>query len=118
MLRENEVDLDGAPTTAKRLQGRVAVVTGSSRGIGRAIARALASEGASIAVHYCRGEEQAASLAAEVEHLGSKARLVQGGLGRPEECHRGLTLGARGPGPVEIPVNNAGVERGRPLRKT
>src|SRR2546430_15953367 len=99
MLRENEVDLDGAPTTAKRLQGRVAVVTGSSRGIGRAIARALASEGASIAVHYCRGEEQAASLAAEVEHLGSKARLAHGGPGGPEGCHQGLTIAGRDPGP-------------------
>src|SRR5437588_2243402 len=117
MLRENDVDLAGTARTAKRLQGRVAVVTGSSRGIGRAIARALASEGASIAVHYCRGEEQAASLAAEVEHLGSKARLVQGDLGRPEDCHRVVTMAARDLGPVEILVNNAGVNRDRTLRK-
>ena len=99
MLREKDVELDGAPEIAKRLQGRVAVVTGSSRGIGRAIARVLASEGASIAVHYCRGEDQAASLATEIENLGSKARLVQGDLGRPEDCHKVLTLAARDSAP-------------------
>jgi len=113
MLREKYVELEGAPSTAKRLRGRVAVVTGSSRGIGRAIARVLASEGASVAVHYCRGEEQAASLAAEIEHLGAKARLVQGDLARPEDCHKVLAE----LGPVEILVNNAGVNRDRTLRK-
>ena len=50
-----------------RLKDKVAVVTGSSRGIGKAIARAIAAEGASMAVHYCRGREQADQLAAEFE---------------------------------------------------
>ena len=109
MHRENELDLSGAPGSVKRLQGRVAIVTGSSRGIGRAIARVLATEGAAVAVHYCRGEQQAASLAAEIEHLGAKARLVQGDLARPEDCHRVLTMAARDLGPVEILVNNAGL---------
>src|SRR5262249_15011295 len=117
MLREMDVELEGAPSTAKRLRGRVAVVTGSSRGIGRGIARVLASAGASGAGHYCRREEQAASLAEEIEHLGSKAQLVQGDLGRPEDCHKVLTVAARELGPVEILVNNAGVNRDRTLRK-
>src|SRR5438105_15611332 len=104
MLREKYVELEGAPSTAKRLRGRVAIVTGSSRGIGRAIARVLAAEGAAVAVHYCRGEQQAASLAAEIEHLGAKARLVQRDLGNPEDCHRVLTMAARDLGPVETAV--------------
>src|SRR5216110_420519 len=49
-------------TTQKRLAGKVAVVTGSSRGIGKAIARALGAEGAIVGVHYCRGREQADEL--------------------------------------------------------
>src|SRR5207302_9752656 len=113
MHRENELDLSGAPGTAKRLQGRVAIVTGSSRGIGRAIARVLAVEGAAVAVHYCRGEEQAASLAKEIEVLGGKARLVQGDLSRPEDCHKVLQAAAREPCQVEILVKNGGINPAR-----
>jgi acetoacetyl-CoA reductase len=100
-----------------RLAGKVAVVTGSSRGIGRAIARALALEGAALAVHYLRGEEQAASLAREVEERGGHARIIQGDLSRPEECYKVLANAARDLGAVDILVNNAGVNRDRTLRK-
>jgi NAD(P)-dependent dehydrogenase (short-subunit alcohol dehydrogenase family) len=105
------------PGEQKRLEGKVAVVTGSSRGIGRAIARALAAEGASIAVHYRRGEDQAASLAREAESYGVKARLVQGDLSRPEDCYRVVAVAARELGAVDILVNNAGINRDRTLRK-
>jgi NAD(P)-dependent dehydrogenase (short-subunit alcohol dehydrogenase family) len=101
----------------KRLEGKVAVVTGSSRGIGRAIARALAAEGAAIAVHYRRGEDQAASLAREAEACGVKARLVQGDLSKPEDCYRVVAVAARELGAVDILVNNAGINRDRTLRK-
>lgn len=104
-------------STNKRLQGKVAVVTGSSRGIGRAIARALAAEGATIAVHYCRGREQADELAAEVERGGSRVGVFQADVARPEECHRLLQLAARQLGPVDILVNNAGINRDKSLRK-
>jgi NAD(P)-dependent dehydrogenase (short-subunit alcohol dehydrogenase family) len=119
MRRDREVPETASegPDQSKRLAGKVALVTGSSRGIGRAIARALAAEGASLAVHYCRGEQQAASLAHEVESSGVKARLVQGDLGRPEDCHKVLAVAARELGAVDILVNNAGINRDRPLRK-
>jgi len=118
MSRRPETD-EASPQAGetRRLAGKVSVVTGSSRGIGRAIARALAFEGAALAVHYCRGEEQAASLAREVEERGGRARMIQGDLSRPEECHKVMAIAARDLGAVDILVNNAGINRDRTLRK-
>ena len=113
MLREADVELpDSAPQSEKRLLGKVAVVTGSSRGIGRAIARALAAEGAAVAVHYCRGEDQAASLTKEIESRRDGLDVT-----RPEDCHKVLQAAARDLGQVEILINNAGINRDRTVRK-
>ena len=109
--------VDALTQTQKRLSGKVAVVTGSSRGIGRAIAKALAAEGASMAVHYCRGREQADSLASEFERGGNRVGVFQADVSRAEECHRLLDQVARQLGPVEILVNNAGINRDRSVRK-
>ena len=105
------------PPPAKRLAGKVAVVTGSSRGIGRAIAKALAAEGATLAVHYCRGEQPAAELADELIKAGGKALAFQADLARPEDCHRLLQVAAQKLGPIDILVNNAGIKRDKSLRK-
>src|SRR5436309_3741562 len=86
----------------KRLAGKVAVVTGSSRGIGKAIARALAAEGATMAVHYCRGRGQAEEVAGEFERGGSKVALFQGDCSKPEDCHRLIEQVSTQLGPVEI----------------
>jgi acetoacetyl-CoA reductase len=104
-------------STQKRLAGKVAVVTGSSRGIGKAIARALAAEGATLAVHYCRGREQADELAAEFERNGNRVAVFQADVARPEDCHKLIEKAAKQLGPVDILVNNAGVNRDRSLRK-
>ena len=104
-------------TSQKRLAGKVAVVTGSSRGIGKAIARALAAEGASMAVHYCRGREAADELAREFEKLGNKVAVFQADIAKPEECHRLLDQAAKQLGPVDILINNAGINRDKSLRK-
>jgi len=101
----------------KRLAGKVAVVTGSSRGIGKAIAKALAAEGASLAVHYCRGREQADQLAAEFERAGGHAGVFHADVARPEDCHKLLEQAAKQLGPVDILVNNAGINRDRSIRK-
>jgi acetoacetyl-CoA reductase len=112
-------DLSGAADTSaqKRLAGKVALVTGSSRGIGKAIAKALAAEGATLAVHYCRGREQADSLAEEFERGGGRFGVFQADVSRPEECHKLLEQAAKQLGPVDILVNNAGINRDRSIRK-
>jgi len=108
--------VDGT-ATQRRLSGKVAVVTGSSRGIGKAIARALAAEGASMAVHYCKGREPADQLAAEFERGGSRVGVFFGDVARPEDCHRLLEQATKQLGPVDILVNNAGINRDRSIRK-
>src|SRR3989454_4508527 len=101
----------------RRLAGKVAVVTGSSRGIGKAIARALAAEGATMAVHYCKGREHADELAAEFERGGCRVGVFHADVSRPEDCHRLLEQAAKQLGPVDILVNNAGINRDRSIRK-
>ena len=101
----------------KRLAGKVAVVTGSSRGTGKVIARTLAQEGATLAVHYCRGREGADELAAEFERGGTRVGVYQADVARPEDCHKLLEQVARQLGRVDILVNNAGVNRDKSLRK-
>ena len=101
----------------KRLLGKVAVVTGSSRGIGKAIAKALAGEGATMAVHYFRGREGADELASEFERAGNKVGVFQADVSRPEDCHRLMEQVARQLGRVDILVNNAGINRDKSLRK-
>ena len=104
-------------TTQKRLTGKVAVVTGSSRGIGKAIARALGAEGAIIGVHYCRGRDQADELAAEFERNGCRVGVFHADVAKAEDCHKMLQQAAKQLGPVDILVNNAGINRDRSIRK-
>lgn len=76
-----------------RLQGKVALVTGGSRGIGRAIAGRLAREGCDLAINYYSSHDEAESIAAEVRSLGRKAALVPGNVADPssvEEVFRAI----------------------------
>jgi acetoacetyl-CoA reductase len=102
---------------ARRLAGKVALVTGSSRGIGKAIAKTLAAEGATLAIHYCRGRDLAVDLAAEFERNGTRVGLFQADVSQPADCHRLIDQTAKQLGQVDILVNNAGMNRDRTLRK-
>lgn len=106
--------MSGAP-----LAGRVALVTGGSRGIGRALALALAADGAVVAVNYRRDEEAAAGLVAEIEATGGRARAYAADVGVAEESRALVEAAVADFGFVDILVNNAGIaSRGRAVADT
>jgi 3-oxoacyl-[acyl-carrier protein] reductase len=93
------------------LSGKSALVTGGSRGIGRAIAHRLAVQGADVAFSY-RGNEAAANeAAAEIEGLGRKALAVQGDVSDPESAEAVVKAALEAFGKLDILVNNAGITR-------
>lgn len=90
------------------LTGRIALVTGSSRGIGAGIARVLAAYGADVAVNYVNGRDQAESVAAEIEAVGRRACVVQADVTDRSAVERMLNEAENALGPIDILVNNAG----------
>jgi 3-oxoacyl-[acyl-carrier protein] reductase len=97
------------------LAGKVAVVTGSSRGIGRAIAVALAHAGSDIVVNYRSRREEAEQTAARIRETGRRCRSVQADVSLSGEVERLVATAERELGPVEILVNNAGIARAQAL---
>jgi 3-oxoacyl-[acyl-carrier protein] reductase len=90
-----------------RLKGRVALVTGSSRGIGRAIALTFAREGADVVVNYLRSEEKARHVVSEIESLGRKAIAVNADVSKIDEVQKMVNECIKQFGKVDILVNNA-----------
>lgn len=94
----------------KRLEGRVAVVTGGSRGIGRAVATSLAEDGASVVVSG-RDAARVEAEAKELEALGIPVLAVAGDVGKREDVDRLVDLARERFGRIDILVNNAGITR-------
>lgn len=91
------------------LSGRVALVTGGGRGIGRAIALRLARDGADVAVNYRRDAEAAAEVVAQIEGMGRRARAYPGSVDQFDQCQTLVDAAVADFGFVDILVNNAGI---------
>jgi 3-oxoacyl-[acyl-carrier protein] reductase len=94
---------------SKKLAGKVAVVTGASKGIGASIAKALAEEGASVVVNYSSSKPDAERVVAEISARGGRAIAVQGDVSKPAHIERLFSEARRSFGRLDILVNNAGM---------
>ena len=101
----------------RRLEGQVAIVTGASRGIGRACAEELAREGAAIVANYFTNEEAAEALVGDIVSKGGRAIAVRAGVGHPDDCKAMVAKTIETYGQIDILVNNAGVNRDRVLKR-
>jgi 3-oxoacyl-[acyl-carrier protein] reductase len=99
------------------LDGKVAVITGSSKGIGASIAERLSRDGASVVVNYSRSADFAESVVQRIKSSGGRAVAVQADVSNPSEIAKLFSLTTEGFGGLDILVNNAGVYKFAPLRK-
>src|ERR1700758_3980799 len=92
----------------KKLEGKSALVTGGSRGIGAAIAKRLAADGASVAITYTKGADAAASVVRDIERAGGKAIAIQADAADAEAVKAAIEKTVATFGRLDVLVNNAG----------
>jgi 3-oxoacyl-[acyl-carrier protein] reductase len=100
-----------------KLQGKVAVVTGASKGIGAGIAKALAAEGASVVVNYASSKGGADKVVADITAKGGKAIAVKGDVAKLTDVTRLFEETKKAYGKVDVLVNNAGVYKFDPIEQ-
>jgi len=99
-----------------KLEGKSALVTGASRGIGKSTALALAGAGCNVVVNYLKERKSAEQVAASIRKMGRGCKLHQADVSIPSQA-RGLVTAAEGTfGPVDILVNNAGIAQSKPIQ--
>ena len=97
------------------LEGKVALVTGASRGIGAAIANRLAMAGAKVAINYNTSAEAAAAVMRSIDEAGGTAMLVDADVSRQSDAENAVKSVVDNWGAIDILVNNAGINRDRLL---
>jgi 3-oxoacyl-[acyl-carrier protein] reductase len=100
------------------LKGKVAVVTGASKGIGAAIARRLSEAGASVVVNYSSSENDAERVVADIKANGGKAIAVKGDVAKTSDVERLFAETEKAFSTLDVLVNNAGVYKFAPLEET
>jgi 3-oxoacyl-[acyl-carrier protein] reductase len=104
-------------STNKKLTGKVAVVTGASKGIGASIAKHLAAEGAAVVVNYASSKAGADKVVGEITAQGGKAIAVQGSVAKKADIERLFAETRKAFGQTDILVNNAGIYEFSPLEQ-
>src|SRR5271156_5760488 len=105
-------------TQERPLAGKVAPVTGGSRGSGAAIARRLAADGASVAVTYSKGADAAASVVKDIQRGGGKAIAIQADAADADAVRNAVERTVTTLGRLDILVNNAGTAIPKPFEET
>jgi NAD(P)-dependent dehydrogenase (short-subunit alcohol dehydrogenase family) len=113
--RDTEVWPSG--TQRPRMEGRVVFVTGGTRGIGAAIARSFAEQGAVVAAGYSQNRDHAQHLLDQLERHGVEASVHQGNIGSAEDCRRTVGEVIEAHGRLDVLVNNAGITSDKTVLK-
>ena len=115
MKGHTKIGAVGEEKSVAELSGKVALVSGASRGIGRAVALALAKAGADVAVNYHTHADDARAACSEIEGFGRRAFAVQANVAIATEVARMVETVQERLGGIDILVNNAGISRPQPL---